>query len=30
MVKERNPRTKPKGTSRQALIDYLVEYVTRA
>jgi hypothetical protein len=27
MVKQRNPRTKPKGTSGQALIDYIVEYV---
>jgi hypothetical protein len=30
MVKERNPRTKPGGTSKQALIDYIVEYVARA
>ncbi len=30
LVKERNPRTNPNGASRQAVIDYLVEYVTRA
>jgi hypothetical protein len=30
LVKERNPRTKPNGASRQAVIDYLVEYVARS
>lgn len=29
LVKERNPRTKPNGTSRQAVIDYIVEYVAQ-
>lgn len=30
LVREHNPGTKPKGTSRQALIDYIVEYVAGA
>jgi hypothetical protein len=27
LVKERNPKTRPNGTSWQALVDYIVEYV---